>query len=108
MSQGNTSQIQLVGVDREPKEEAPVEKQDLVVLEVVFDPEIQAIRLGYDKKNLKSWDFLLMMLEGARVQAEFQRNLRLNEKIAVQQMEKMQDEMVKQQLAMEQAARNGS
>lgn len=99
MSQG----IEVVGADTE--EEEKTDPKEPIVVNLAFDPKNQSIAIGFDKKKMKSWDFLLMMLEGARVQAEFQRTTRLNQKMAEAQMAQMQEQMLKQQLVAQQSSR---
>jgi len=97
MSQG----IEVAGAD--PEE---TNSEELIELRLVFDPQKHSLMFSFDNQKLRSWDFALALLEMARVQAEFQRTTRLNQKMAEASMAQMQEQMIKQQLAM--SGRNGA
>ena len=45
------------------------ENKPLPTIEVMFDPDSQAIGLRFDNTQFKTWDFVAAVLEGAKLQA---------------------------------------
>lgn len=101
MSQGDG--IQIVGAEKEELEETS--REDLAIIQLTFDTKKHALMLSFDNQKIRSWDFVLGIIEMARVQAEFQRTTRLNQKMNEAQMAQMQEQMLKQQLVAQQSSR---
>jgi hypothetical protein len=65
---------------------------------VIWDAERQMPSLKFEASEFKTWDFVIMVLEGARRVAEEQRRITIMQGMQQQMAERAQNEMIARQL----------
>lgn len=74
-------------------------KAELPELTLTFNPEAQGLTISFDDKKVKTWEMVIMMLTAALQQAEFNRNMAQGQAMQRAQIEAMQNQALKQQIA---------
>ena len=74
-------------------------KAELPTIKLTWDPANQSVGLKFDPKEFKSWDFILALLEQAKLGADVQRQMHIGRVMQQQAFEhqkaqqQVQDEM---------------
>lgn len=74
------------------------QQEEKPTLKIVFDPATQSVAMEFDTKEVKTWEFILGLLEMARNYAEFRLAVKRAENMQQQAQQQMQDQMLAQKM----------
>lgn len=81
------------------RKEMPPGAPHLPTIKVTFNPETQAVGIGFEPSEFKSWDFVVATLDMAKSFAEFNRNLQRAQQAQMAAMQAAAEQQQAAQLA---------